>query len=35
VPNATHLSVSAMTAGLQAIGSRKTPNPDSVPITKV
>src|SRR5205814_3631580 len=35
VPNATSRSVSAMTAGLQAIGSRSTPKPDSVPTTKV
>src|ERR1700722_10461220 len=35
VPNATQRSVSAITAGLQAIGSRNTPNPVSVPATKV
>ena len=28
-------AVSAITAGLQAMGSRSTPNPVSVPITKV
>ena len=34
-PKATYWSVSAMTAGLQAIGSRTTPKPDLVPTTKV
>ena len=33
--NETHFSVSAITAGLQAMGSRSTPKPDSVPTTKV
>jgi hypothetical protein len=34
-PKATYWSVSAMTAGLQAIGSRTTPKPSLVPTTKV
>ena len=34
VPKATHRSVSAITAGLQAIGSRSTPNPELGPNNK-
>ena len=34
-PKATYWSVSAITAGLQAIGSRSTPKPFLVPTTKV